>query len=124
MPVSVDEKEVKRLGVARGGRDFGEASLSSEAVDERGLAHVGAPDEGEFRDVRVRASIQVGGADYELSGANLHAGSSVELSDRIGFFDSLKSLDADSHQSVSVTLSVKLFLVSRRWRNRLPVQSG
>lgn len=71
VPVFIDQKKIEQTGFARGGGDFRESVSAGEHIDERGLAHIGTPDEGEFGQFGGRAEFLPGERTNEIGGSDI-----------------------------------------------------
>ena len=72
VPVVVDEEMVDELRLARGLGGLRQAGIAGQGVDERGLAHVGAADEGELGELPRGLLFHPGAAAGEYGGLDLH----------------------------------------------------
>ena len=71
-PRLVDGEEVNLAGTAGLARDPGERRLPGEKVEERRLADVGAPDEGELRELRLRTAVEADSPKLEYGRLDFH----------------------------------------------------
>ena len=69
-----DKEKVDELGLAGTGRGFGEFLAGGDHVEEGRLAHVGASDEGDFRQRGLGATGQIGGGGEKGCLSDLHGG--------------------------------------------------
>lgn len=71
MPVFINQKEIEQAGFPRGRGYLGKSVSAGEHIDERGLAHIGTPDEGEFGQFGGRAEFLPGERTNEIGGSDI-----------------------------------------------------